>query len=165
MVGLPTTPGYGKGAFRRFKDVLMSYPEDRERWFVFRSERLRVLMEAWLAAHGLRPVPRPVWTPEPLPEVEVMPESHAERRDAPRAPRREASRRRLLDAASQLGPHELETLASFAEFLAERAARGSRGGAGQGGALGGEDEGGGGGEDDDAGDGSRESDVQAFGAA
>ncbi|RYG72212.1 hypothetical protein EON77_12530, partial [bacterium] len=38
----------GKGAFRRFKDVLMSYGADRERWFGFRSERLRTFMEAWL---------------------------------------------------------------------------------------------------------------------
>src|SRR5678815_2910751 len=46
----------GKGAFRRFKDVLMSYGADRERWFTFRSERLRVFMEAWLAAHALNAV-------------------------------------------------------------------------------------------------------------
>ena len=38
----------GKGAFRRFKDVLMSYATERERWFAFRSERLRTFMEAWL---------------------------------------------------------------------------------------------------------------------
>jgi hypothetical protein len=43
----------GKGAFRRFKDVLMSFAADRERWFTFRSERLRTFMEAWLAAHDL----------------------------------------------------------------------------------------------------------------
>jgi hypothetical protein len=36
----------GKGAFRRFKDVLMSFAADRERWFTFRSERLRTFMEA-----------------------------------------------------------------------------------------------------------------------
>src|SRR5690606_7419049 len=30
----------GKGAFRRFKDVLMSHGPERERWFAFRSERL-----------------------------------------------------------------------------------------------------------------------------
>src|SRR5678815_2258766 len=57
----------GKGAFRRFKDVLMSYGPDRERWFAFRSERLRVFMEAWLAAHALNPVARATWqvaTPE-----------------------------------------------------------------------------------------------------
>jgi hypothetical protein len=54
----------GKGAFRRFKDVLMAYAPERERWFAFRSERLRIFMEAWLSAHALNPVPRPVWVPE-----------------------------------------------------------------------------------------------------
>ena len=49
----------GKGAFRRFKDVLMTYPADRERWFAFRSERLRTFMEAWLSAHAIEPVARP----------------------------------------------------------------------------------------------------------
>jgi hypothetical protein len=38
----------GKGAFRRFKDVLMSFGDEREKWFTFRSERLRTFMEAWL---------------------------------------------------------------------------------------------------------------------
>jgi len=32
----------GRGAFRRFKDVLMVNATERERWFAFRSERLRV---------------------------------------------------------------------------------------------------------------------------
>jgi hypothetical protein len=54
----------GKGAFRRFKDVLIAFTAERERWFAFRSERLRVFMEAWLAANALRPVARPTWTPE-----------------------------------------------------------------------------------------------------
>lgn len=31
----------GKGAFRRFKDVLLHYPEERERWFRFRDERMQ----------------------------------------------------------------------------------------------------------------------------
>src|SRR5258706_10291671 len=54
----------GKGAFRRFKDVLMSYGPERERWFAFRSERLRIFMEAWLNAHALNPIKRPAWAPE-----------------------------------------------------------------------------------------------------
>jgi len=49
----------GKGAFRRFKDVLMSFAPERERWFVFRSERLRTFMEAWLTAHAITPIARP----------------------------------------------------------------------------------------------------------
>src|SRR5258706_5256862 len=31
----------GKGAFRRFKDLLATYPHERERWFQFHDERLR----------------------------------------------------------------------------------------------------------------------------
>src|SRR6188474_1850378 len=57
----------GKGAFRRFKDVLMAYGPERERWFTFRSERLRIFMEAWLSAHALNPVARPLWVPEAVP--------------------------------------------------------------------------------------------------
>ncbi|HEY3595244.1 MAG TPA: UPF0158 family protein [Polyangiaceae bacterium] len=57
----------GKGAFRRFKDVLMSYGAERERWFAFRSERLRIFMEAWLNAHALHAVPRPPPAPEAAP--------------------------------------------------------------------------------------------------
>ena len=48
----------GKGAFRRFKDVLMAFPVDRERWFTFRSERLRTCMEGWLEAFSERGLAR-----------------------------------------------------------------------------------------------------------
>src|SRR5262249_2435588 len=67
----------GKGAFRRFKDVLMTYAADRERWFAFRSERLRTFMEAWLNAHALQAVPRPGWSDEPPVSVEEAPDSLA----------------------------------------------------------------------------------------
>ena len=32
----------GKGAFRRFKDVLLNYPEEQEMWFRFKDERIEV---------------------------------------------------------------------------------------------------------------------------
>jgi hypothetical protein len=51
----------GKGAFRRFKDVLMNFADEREKWFVFRSERLRTFMEAWLGAHAIKAAIRPAW--------------------------------------------------------------------------------------------------------
>src|SRR5512135_2843666 len=65
----------GKGAFRRFKDVLMTYAADRERWFAFRSERLRTFMEAWLNAHAIQAVPRPGWSDEPPVSNEDAPDS------------------------------------------------------------------------------------------
>ena len=135
----------GKGAFRRFKDVLMTYAADRERWFAFRSERLRTFMEAWLNAHAIQAVPRPGWSDsppasaeEPAPEslapvsqnnvgaatsalVEEPPKSQSGRRQ-----RNADSLRQLLkELGDALGPRELDLLVSFAEFLkARRAARG-----------------------------------------
>jgi hypothetical protein len=38
----------GKGAFRRFKDVLLNYSEERERWFRFRDDRTEERALEWL---------------------------------------------------------------------------------------------------------------------
>lgn len=38
----------GRGAFRRFKDVLSNYPEKREEWFEFKDERLEDRVMEWL---------------------------------------------------------------------------------------------------------------------
>lgn len=131
----------GKGAFRRFKDVLMSYAEDREKWFTFRSERLRTFMEAWLTAHAIKATPRPQWLDAP-PESEALPDSAMPPSAPPsssalldaegpksasgrRARNAEASRQHLRELAEALGPRDLDTLTAFAEFLkARRAARG-----------------------------------------
>ncbi len=43
----------GKGAFRRFKDVLLNYPEERERWFQFRDDRTQERALEWLDAIGV----------------------------------------------------------------------------------------------------------------
>ncbi len=114
----------GKGAFRRFKDVLMGYGPERERWFAFRSERLRVFMEAWLTAHALHAVPRPAWPaegPSPKDSAAVTAEQMASRR----ARSSESLRRQLRDVAESLGARDLEKVLAFAEFVkARRAARG-----------------------------------------
>jgi hypothetical protein len=121
----------GKGAFRRFKDVLMSFATERERWFTFRSERLRTFMEAWLTAHAIAPVTRPAWADVPSPpESEVAPESTEEgvpksQGGGRRSRNAEALRQQLRDVAESLGPRDLDLVATFAEFLkARRAARG-----------------------------------------
>lgn len=118
----------GKGAFRRFKDVLMSYGPERERWFSFRSERLRIFMEAWLNAHALTPVARPAWAPDAAPSHPGA-EPAAPRAEEPaKEPRRgrsaESLRKAVREIADALGPRDLDTLVAFAEFLkARRAAR------------------------------------------
>jgi hypothetical protein len=137
----------GKGAFRRFKDVLMSFAADRERWFTFRSERLRTFMEAWLAAHAIKAIPRPTWGDGPPPSAEELPpdslmplsQASLERlgddgHDGRDAPKSQSGRRQrnadslrtaLKELGDALGPRELDLLVAFAEFLkARRAARG-----------------------------------------
>jgi hypothetical protein len=124
----------GKGAFRRFKDVLMSYAADREKWFTFRSERLKTFMEAWLSAHAIRATPRPQWDEGGLgPESELPPDSviSSPEMEAPkstsgrRSRNAEASRELLRQLVEALGPRDLDAVVAFAEFLkARRAARG-----------------------------------------
>lgn len=111
----------GKGAFRRFKDVLMAFAPERERWFAFRSERLRVFMEAWLSAHGLTPVARPVVAVDPEvteePPVEmVTSKAPVVARSAGVSPT-EATRQPLLDALEGLSSRDLDKVLSYAEFL------------------------------------------------
>ncbi|MGA7120949.1 MAG: UPF0158 family protein [Polyangiaceae bacterium] len=119
----------GKGAFRRFKDVLMTYGPERERWFAFRSERLRTFMEAWLAAHAIKPINRPVWADSPPePEPEPAPESIEEgpkSAGGKRVRNAESLRQHLKELGDALGPRDLDMVVGFAEFLkARRAARG-----------------------------------------
>lgn len=108
----------GKGAFRRFKDALMSQSAARERWFVFRSERLRVFMEAWLGAHALRPVPRvepATLAEEAEASAEATPTSEVQ--DDPGA---EGLRQQLRDVSDTLPSRDLEKVLAFAEFLKTR---------------------------------------------
>jgi hypothetical protein len=44
---------HGKGAFRRFKDVLLGYPTERERWFRFEERRQREAIEEWAREEGV----------------------------------------------------------------------------------------------------------------
>lgn len=47
----------GRGAFRRFKDVLARWPDELERWFAFSEDRQCGRARAWLAGAGYRPLP------------------------------------------------------------------------------------------------------------
>ena len=117
----------GKGAFRRFKDVLMSHGSERERWFAFRSERLRVFMEAWLAAHALKPAPRVVWPTEaPAAGKEKEKEVASPQEAAARRTRSvDSLRKQLHDLVETLSARDLDKVTAFAEFVkARRAARG-----------------------------------------
>lgn len=119
----------GKGAFRRFKDALMSSPVERERWFVFRSERLRVCIESWLQTQGLEAVKRAKW------EVPVGSEDDAGAGLGPRdgvvyerSENPDISRRRYLgDLANRLPSQEVHAAIAYLEFLSQRARKEAHG--------------------------------------
>ena len=46
----------GKGAFRRFKDVLLNYPDHREQWFAFKNDAHKKEIMEWLAELGIEGV-------------------------------------------------------------------------------------------------------------
>ena len=46
----------GRGAFRRFKDVLAKHPQERERWFRFHDQRVQQRVLDWLDEEGITPI-------------------------------------------------------------------------------------------------------------
>jgi hypothetical protein len=72
----------GKGAFRRFKDILMTMPDERRRWFEFRDQMIRKRIIDWVLEHGIKasnPIPWIENTPVtaanlPIAAVEADPE-------------------------------------------------------------------------------------------
>jgi hypothetical protein len=62
----------GKGAFRRFKDVVSRHSDERKRWFAFRDVLLHKHILDWVKKHNLEPAELPEWSldlPAPL-EIE-----------------------------------------------------------------------------------------------
>src|SRR5262245_22430451 len=72
----------GKGAFRRFKDVLLAFPAERERWFAYRSELLHFHIQTWLDHMRIEVANAPPW-------------GHVTQPDQPAARARGDARRRL----------------------------------------------------------------------
>ena len=110
----------GKGAFRRFKDVLLAYPAERERWFAYRAELLHWHIHNWLTHHGIVPGNAPPWgevqPPQDLPSVPGKPVVHGAESPG------EALRRQARDLVEALPAIELPTAIAYLEFLRARSA-------------------------------------------
>ena len=50
-----------QGTPQAFKDAMRQHGECRDRWFLFRSERLHEVMDAWLDEHDVNPSTPPPW--------------------------------------------------------------------------------------------------------
>ena len=108
----------GKGAFRRFKDVLLAFPAERERWFAYRSELLHLHIQTWLdhlhvEASNPPPWGRVVARPETAEVTHVMPTGESPG---------EILRRQARELIDEIPAAEMPTAIVFLEFIRERGA-------------------------------------------
>ncbi|MBP6609415.1 MAG: hypothetical protein KA258_07565 [Deltaproteobacteria bacterium] len=107
----------GKGAFRRFKDALLNYPVERERWFAYRGELLHWHIQEWFKRDGLTTVEPPPWGEVQAPiESDVQLPRPVTNGDAPG----DGYRRSARDLIEQLPAAELPSAIAFLEFLRDR---------------------------------------------
>lgn len=98
----------GKGAFRRFKDILLTLPDERRRWFEYRDQMMRQRIIDWVREQSIVPLNEAPWMgsePTMLPyHDDFGPITYAP--PALVAPPKPA-------AAALNSPHEVEALRDF----------------------------------------------------
>lgn len=107
----------GKGAFRRFKDVLLTYPAERERWFSYRADLLHWHIQTWLEQHDIHALNEPPWgVVTPPAELPVVGRPVIHGTEAPG----ETLRRQARELIETIAAIELPTAIAFLEFLRQR---------------------------------------------
>lgn len=103
----------GKGAFRRFKDILLTMPDERRRWFEFRDQKMRDRIMEWVREKGIEPLNDPPWVEDARPAAE---RPRVDQRDV------EALRDFLIEWADGKDAQALEPLSLevLANTIAER---------------------------------------------
>jgi len=114
----------GKGAFRRFKDVLLAFPAERERWFAYRSELLHLHIQTWLDHLHIEAANPPPWgrvvaRPETTEVTHIIPTGESPG---------EILRRQARELIDEIPAAEMPTAIVFLEFLRERGATSLLGG-------------------------------------
>jgi hypothetical protein len=107
----------GKGAFRRFKDVLLHYPGERERWFTYRSDLLHAYINEWIEENGIQ-----TQSPAPWGIVDLPPEPEeplARPAQGTISPA-EVLRRQAKELIDVIPAVDLTAAISFLEFLRDR---------------------------------------------
>jgi hypothetical protein len=106
----------GKGAFRRFKDVLLAFPAERERWFTYRSDLLHFHIQTWIEHMTIEVANPPPWGKVAAPEEPTELPRPIPSGEAPG----EILRRQARDLLDEIPAAELPSALVFLEFLRER---------------------------------------------
>jgi hypothetical protein len=108
----------GKGAFRRFKDVLLSYPVERDRWFQYRANLLHIYINHWLDSQDIVLGEGAPWgDPEQPPEPDIPLEKPIGNRGEGPTETLRRQARELVDALPAL---ELPSLIAYLRFLKDK---------------------------------------------
>jgi hypothetical protein len=106
----------GKGAFRRFKDVLLGFPMERERWFNYRADLLHHNINQWFESKQLVPDPPSPWGQvEPPEETEALPKTSSQGQGLA-----DILRKQIKALVDMLPACELSTAQVFLEYLRDR---------------------------------------------
>jgi Uncharacterised protein family (UPF0158) len=107
----------GKGAFRRFKDVLLHYPGERERWFSYRADLLHAFINEWLVENSIETGTTPPWgdvTPPPEPDQPLTRPAQGAISPA------EVLRRQAKELIDVIPAVDLTAAIAFLDFLRDR---------------------------------------------
>ena len=103
----------GKGAFRRFKDVLLAFPAERERWFTYRADVLHFHIQTWIEHTKIEVANPPPWGHVEEPEE---PTEIARASPSGEAPG-EILRRQARELLDEIPAAELPSALAFLTFL------------------------------------------------
>lgn len=106
----------GKGAFRRFKDVLLAFPAERERWFTYRADVLHFHIQTWIEHTKIEVANPPPWGHVDEPEE---PTEIARALPSGEAPG-EILRRQARELLDEIPAAELPSALAFLTFLRDR---------------------------------------------
>lgn len=111
----------GKGAFRRFKDVLLHYPGERERWFSYRADFLHAFINRWLGEQPFEIASPTPWGEVTLPEEPDEPLARPAQTAISPA---EVLRRQAKELIDVIPAVDLTAAIAFLEFLRDRGSSG-----------------------------------------
>jgi len=106
----------GKGAFRRFKDVLLVFPAERERWFAYRADVLHFHIQTWVEHTKIDVANPPPWGRVEQPEEPAEITRATPNGESPG----EILRRQARDLLDEIPAAELPSALAFLEFLRDR---------------------------------------------
>jgi hypothetical protein len=107
----------GKGAFRRFKDILSLYSKEKERWFEYRAALVHLHIQEWLAKLKIKVQNQCPWSKEKELKIISQVENFQSNLSLNSKEKRDSLKQKAERLLDSLPPKELAFVVKFLEFL------------------------------------------------